>query len=125
MNHRFQALKAEIFARSCKKSDWDKAILEWKEIGVNLPGVPKAGKCLCTQEIENEHTLKHKETREEVVVGSVCIFRFMNANTKLIEEAKRAEYERVRRICNRCTEWTKQPEYCKKCQKDMEKLENG
>jgi hypothetical protein len=44
MNHRFEMLKAEIFARSHEKTDWDKAILEWKGIGVNLPGVPKAGK---------------------------------------------------------------------------------
>jgi hypothetical protein len=125
MNHRFETLKTEIFKHSREKSDWDRATLEWREIGLNLPGVPKAGRCLCTQEIEHKHVLKHRETGEEVVVGSVCIFRFMKANAKLIEEAKRAEYERVRRTCDRCAEWTVHPEYCKKCQNDMEKLETG
>lgn len=127
MTQRFDQLKSEIFQRSQEKVNFDLATLEWNHVVLREIG---ESNCLCGQEIKHRHYLRHRATNEEVIIGSTCIFRFMQANQPLVEAAKLAEYEHVRHPCGRCQKMTKHPENCKRCdklilveQREREKME--
>lgn len=118
MNPRFERLKLEIFQRSQEKESFERAVLEWDHVKMEDGG----GSCLCEQEIKYKHHLRHRQTGEEVVVGSICVFRFMRPNIRVVAAAERAEYEFVRKPCGRCEKWTKHPQFCKKCEKEPLRL---
>ena len=121
MSSRFERLKIEILERSEEKRVFEKAVLEWKYIRIVKPS--HAQFCLCSQKIEKDFVIKNVLNGTEAVVGSVCVNRFMYHNVQLVKDVVRAEYEHVCRPCNRCKEWTKHPDICKKCEKYEKELD--
>ena len=119
MNPKFERLKIEILKLSEEKHSYEKAVLEWRLIKIAVPSCVEF--CLCTTKIETNFVIKNVLNGTEVVVGSVCVKRFMYRNVQLVKDVVRAEYEHVRRPCDRCKKWTKHPDICKKCEKELDK----
>lgn len=119
MNPKFDRLIIEILERSEEKRVFKKAVLEWKYIRIAKPS--HAQFCLCSQKIEKDFVIKNVLNGTEAVVGSVCVNRFMYHNVQLVKDVVRAEYEHVRRPCNSCKTWTKHPDICKKCERELDK----
>ena len=74
MNHYFETLQAQILQRS-KSKDWKTAALEWEV--VNIYEDPD-GTCVCGYNPITQHNvLCNCYTREQLVVGRICVRRFL------------------------------------------------
>eukprot|EP01127_Copromyxa_protea_P020052 TRINITY_DN6627_c1_g1_i3.p1 TRINITY_DN6627_c1_g1~~TRINITY_DN6627_c1_g1_i3.p1 ORF type:complete len:187 (-),score=12.72 TRINITY_DN6627_c1_g1_i3:102-662(-) len=99
MNCKFERLSAEILALSHAKT-FDEAVHEWTFV----ESIPCDSFCLCETPIRTEYLIYNSVTEMVANVGSTCIKRF------------------IRRPCERCDEWTKHPQYCKRCEDALDKL---
>jgi hypothetical protein len=74
MSHYFKTLQAEILERS-KSKEWEKAALEWDVTGMYEEA---DGTCTCGYTpIVQHNVLCNRYTREKLVVGRVCVRRFL------------------------------------------------
>lgn len=118
MTHRFEELRDTILAHSEEKIIWRLAVLEWKHISTtrNL-GLDNGIKCVCGTPIVEECTIRNLTNGAELVVGNVCVERFLGGNPELVADAAVAHRALGRRDCAVCGCSTLHPVMCKRCEK--------
>jgi hypothetical protein len=98
-DHNFKTLSTIIICNSIS-NDFKTACLEWDYNGF-VPGDGKLRyKCICTHDIIHNHVIINSFSNIELVVGSVCIKRFL-ANDTIKENAKIA-INKHNRTCTNC-----------------------
>lgn len=125
-SHKFETLRAAIFAVADEKHIWSRAVNEFRFIcevdltGFELDGVWHAHKprCLCTTLITRNFVLRH-HGGQLVTVGSTCVRNFMRDNVGLVQAVEHAIFMHDRRPCEVCAKPTKHPRACARCTAEL------
>lgn len=80
-------LQDALFEKSKEQSVYKIMIDEWDPIP-EVNNVPEGSHCTCGHYITREFILTNTLTNLKIVVGSDCIFMYMNGNDRLVENTK-------------------------------------
>jgi hypothetical protein len=65
----------------------DDCVNEWRLYHYIL--IPKQSKCICGVNIDKNFIIKNNLNDNELIVGSICVNKFMNNNNELVESIKK------------------------------------
>lgn len=125
--HKFILLQAAVTAITGPKP-WSEAVNEFAFVtemdalsGAPFicPGgiaYPMRDDCPCSTPIRWNEVLRHDSGRH-IIVGSVCVDRFMRDNARLVADVARAGRMRDYHPCEDCARPTPHERWCKRCER--------
>ena len=90
--------------------NYDKALDEWYMMNDSWRPINDGdGECICSHPIQHEFFMTNKFNKNEIIVGSSCITKFMKKNKRIMNEYNVLRYnreskkkDRLSRRCNTC-----------------------